>query len=133
MAFIPFVYRRHNRNKPPKCLLVQQCFYLPYNLADKFLKAHPHLPVHYFNHDKNPGVGRRTKFFDQKSAIPYLLVLDDDIIFPESNGLEKIAALWGNPRYQHPETAVITLNSKLNLLIAHCSLPIAHQPSSGSL
>lgn len=102
--------QNHLQEHVGEILLLNNASTLPYSAVEQFLNEHTGLPVQYFNHDKNLGVAGGRNFLISKAKYPYLLVLDDDIIFPGYDAIEKLVKLPEQPCYQHPETAVITLN-----------------------
>lgn len=81
-----------------------------YHTVTDYLQQHPELPVLYINHTENLGVARGRNFLIKRAKCPYLLVLDDDVVFGQNDALKTIAGLFGKPHFSENNTAVITLN-----------------------
>lgn len=81
-----------------------------YEMVTNYLQEHPELPVQYINHSENLGVARGRNFLIKRAQYPYLLVLDDDVVFDRDDALKTIAGLFAKPHFSENDTAVITLN-----------------------
>jgi len=68
------------------------------------------LPIKYLQHQENLGVAGGRNFLIDRAQFPYLLVLDDDVEFDQSDAIVKVAGLWDKELFQKNNTAVITLN-----------------------
>lgn len=82
----------------------------PYNKVTAYIKAHAEMGVQYFPHPRNLGVAGGRNYLIRKAHCPYLLALDDDVLFRDNQAIEKISKLLEAPHYQDNHTAVITLN-----------------------
>ncbi len=91
-------------------LLLNNDSTVSYEPIKRFKENNPAFPLQYFENNENLGVARGRNFLIQKARFPYLLVLDDDVLFAESDALEQVAALFQKPQYASNNTAVITLN-----------------------
>jgi len=81
-----------------------------YESVEDFIKGNPGFPIQYIEHNQNLGVAGGRNFLIKKAKYPTLLLLDDDVVFPEKNAMEKLAVLFEKPFFKENNTAVITLN-----------------------
>jgi len=81
-----------------------------YSKVTSFLDRYPEFPVKYINHNENLGVARGRNFLIEKARAPYLLILDDDVEFKQTDALRKISLLFSKEQFIQSNTAVITLN-----------------------
>lgn len=91
-------------------LLLNNDSTIPYAEVEVFIEQNPGLPIRYFNHDENLGVAKGRNFLIQRAEFPYLLVLDDDVVFADTDAIVNIASLFSKKQYIEHNTAVITLN-----------------------
>ena len=91
-------------------LLLNNASTTSYETITNFKENNPGFPLTYFAHDENLGVARGRNFLIKKAKFPLLLVLDDDVFFPEKNAIEQAAALFEKPQFIENNTAAITLN-----------------------
>lgn len=91
-------------------LLLNNASTTSYKTVEIFLQENPDLPVKYIVHNRNLGVAGGRNFLIKKAQYPFLLILDDDILFPDNDAIEKISGLLDKPQYVKNRTAVITLN-----------------------
>lgn len=111
LALLENLKQQNNlQQKVGEVLLLNNASTVPYTAISKFIENNPEFPLRYFEHPENLGVARGRNFLIKKAAFPYLLVLDDDVEFPEPNAIEHAAALFQKKRYIENNTAIITLN-----------------------
>jgi len=91
-------------------LLLNNASTVSYEIIKNFKEKNPGFPLIYFENDENAGVAKGRNFLIKKAAFALLLVVDDDVVFAESNAITKVAALFQKPQYVENNTAVITLN-----------------------
>lgn len=91
-------------------LLLNNDSTIPYTEVEGFIEQHLELPIRYFDHDENLGVAKGRNFLIQQANYPYLLVLDDDVVFADNDAILNVATLFDKERYRANNTAVITLN-----------------------
>lgn len=81
-----------------------------YSSIRNFVAQNPDLPIKYIEHDKNLGVAGGRNFLIQKAQFPYLLVIDDDMVFPEQDAMKKLSQYFDNPNFTNENVAVITFD-----------------------
>lgn len=81
-----------------------------YDEVKEFIVAHPEMSAEFIDHHENLGVARGRNHLIKKAKSPYLLVLDDDVLFETNDSIIKISSLFNKPQYIENNTAVITLN-----------------------
>jgi len=91
-------------------LLLNNASTVSYKLVEGFIQKYPEARIAYFKNRENSGVAGGRNFLIQKATFPYLLVLDDDVIFDKKNAIEQVAFLFQKPQFIENNTAVITLN-----------------------
>lgn len=91
-------------------LLLNNHSSISYDMVTGYLGQHPELPVKYVDHSENLGVARGRNFLIKKAKCPFLLVLDDDVVFDRNDAIKTIAGLFDKPHFTEHHTAVITLN-----------------------
>jgi GT2 family glycosyltransferase len=91
-------------------LLLNNASTLSYKIVEDFIEENRALPVKLTNHSENLGVARGRNFLIEKSTGKFLLVLDDDVIFENTDAIITAATLLEEERYIKNNTAVITLN-----------------------
>jgi len=91
-------------------LLLNNASTISYRMVEAFVGENEQMSIQYIKSEKNLGVAGGRNLLVKKARYPYLLVLDDDVVFPAKGSLEIIATLLEKPQYQENNTAVITLN-----------------------
>jgi GT2 family glycosyltransferase len=81
--------------------------YLP---VTDFIAANPQLPIQYIVHPVNAGVAGGRNHLIKRARGTYLLVLDDDILFPETDAIKNIAGILEKDHFKAKNTAIVTLN-----------------------
>ncbi len=80
-----------------------------YNQVEAFIDAHQELKVQYILSAENLGVaGGRNKLMRMAKG-ELLLTIDDDMIFPQRESLERMSMLFEQPIFKENNTAIITL------------------------
>jgi len=90
-------------------LLLNNASTTDYTVIDQFLQDNPNFPIKYTLHDKNLGVAGGRNYLIQRAKFPFLMMLDDDMVFPERNSIEKAAVLWSKPQFKDLKIAIITI------------------------
>jgi GT2 family glycosyltransferase len=70
---------------------------VPYEKAEKFIDAHPHLPWRYMAITENLGVSRGRNYAIRQSKAPLLVFIDDDAIFQNKDALLQIKNIFTDP------------------------------------
>jgi GT2 family glycosyltransferase len=91
-------------------LLLNNASTVSYASIENFKNAFPDFPLIYIQSDENLGVAGGRNFLIEKATFPFLLVLDDDVVFAELNAIGQVSALFEKEQYVNNNTAVITLN-----------------------
>jgi GT2 family glycosyltransferase len=89
-------------------LILNNASTVSYAPVVEFIRQNPAIPVNYILSDENLGVSRgRNKLMDMATG-DLLLVLDDDILFQDTGGLQKIAGVFDIPFFKEASTAAVT-------------------------
>ena len=91
-------------------LLLNNDSTIDYSEVEAFIVQNPQLPIRYFDHDENLGVAKGRNFLIERAEYPYLLVIDDDIVFGDTDAILNVSSLFSKDRYIENNTAAITLN-----------------------
>lgn len=97
-------------NYAGEILLLNNASTVAYNKVEEFIEANPEMQIEYIPSKENLGVAKGRNFLIQKAKCPYLLVVDDDIEFPDTNALQVLSQLFSKKQYVENNTAVITLD-----------------------
>ena len=79
-----------------------------YQEVEAFIQRYPQLKISYTQSPENLGVSRGRNKLMSIAKGELLLVLDDDIVFQNSNDLEKIAGTFNNPLFEKEKTGIVT-------------------------
>lgn len=89
-------------------LLLNNASNVSYSLIENFIANNPSFPINYIESDENLGVARGRNFLFRKARYSSLLILDDDMIFPEADAMEKFYKFWEKPQAIEHKTKLIT-------------------------
>lgn len=81
-----------------------------YHIVDEFIAEHPEMRINFINHSENLGVARGRNFLIQQAKFPYLLVLDDDVLFDTTTAFKQANYLFEEELFAQNNVAVIMLN-----------------------
>src|SRR5690606_819238 len=68
------------------------------------------LPIRYIDSDKNLGVSGGRNLLVKEAKFPYLVMLDDDLVFSEPDAVKTIGSLFDKEQYRKHNTGVITFH-----------------------
>lgn len=91
-------------------LLLDNLSTVSYKIIDDFIETHPEMKINFIRHDENLGVARGRNYLIQIAKFPYLLVLDDDVVFANNDALIKATLLFEQDLFKENNVAVIMLN-----------------------
>lgn len=79
-----------------------------YNDLSKFVLNHPEMNIQYMESPENLGVARGRNYLFEKVKFPYLLVIDDDMEFPDQLAMKKLSTYFDKPEYIQNNVGIIT-------------------------
>lgn len=91
-------------------LLLNNASTTDYSSVDTFLNENPDFPVNYIVHEENLGVAKGRNFLIPKAKYPYLLVIDDDMIFPDADAMEQFSGYFRQDAFENESVAVISFD-----------------------
>lgn len=91
-------------------LLLNNASTTDYSSVTTYIKETKSLPIKYINHSENLGVARGRNFLIGQASFPYLLVIDDDMVFPEKDAIKKLAQYFNKPFFSNKNTAIISFD-----------------------
>lgn len=89
-------------------LILNNASTVSYEPVEKFISQNPDLKITYILSGENIGVSRGRNKLMSMAAGELLLVLDDDIIFQNSDTLKKITPIFESPFFKDANTGIIT-------------------------
>src|SRR5690606_5902384 len=81
-----------------------------YTAVEDFLSTNKKLSTQFINSKENLGVARGRNYLIRIAKAPYLLILDDDVLFERISAIKTLASLFNKKQYVLNNTAVLTLN-----------------------
>lgn len=91
-------------------LLLNNASTTPYDEVVDFIHKNKDVRINYIDHHENLGVARGRNYLIEIAKHPFLLVLDDDVVFAETNAISIVSKLFTKSQYIKNNTAVITLD-----------------------
>lgn len=83
---------------------------ISYEMVTGYLEQHPELRVKYIDHSENLGVARGRNYLIHRALFSQLLIIDDDMIFPETDALKKLSQYFNKPVFRENNTALISFD-----------------------
>ena len=91
-------------------LLLNNASTVQYDNVIDFILNNKNLSIEYINSTENMGVAKGRNFLIEKAQNPYLLVLDDDVVFADDGAISIINTMFDKQQYVVNNTGIITLN-----------------------
>lgn len=89
-------------------LVLNNASTIPYTAVEEFIGQNPGLHINYMLSGENLGVSRGRNKLMAMAAGELLLVLDDDILFRQTDDLQTISRVLEKPFFKQSNTAVVT-------------------------
>jgi GT2 family glycosyltransferase len=89
-------------------LVLNNASSVSYARVEEFASQNPDLKINYIFSDENLGVSRGRNKLMSMATGDQLLVLDDDILFRQTDDLKNIATVFSKPFFKEANTGVIT-------------------------
>lgn len=89
-------------------LLLNNASTVSYDRLKVYIAEHPEMNIRYIEHTENLGVARGRNYLIKEAKYPLLLVLDDDVVFDDVNGIRNAATTFNQPLFAQNNTAIVS-------------------------